>query len=162
MCDTPSFLPPLLNLDGEWADILDRLYRVFSRDFKETQTYHRGLKIFYDGKIKDDGQGKEEGFWHVVTKKDENTGERHPDYGRAKRLSWAKPLMESPEISEIKVWQCNTGMGRKRIRTYIWLEKYDYVIILQQNKQTFYWVTAYYVDSNGRRGYLRQKYRERI
>jgi len=97
MEDAPAFLPPMLALDGDWDNILARLYSAFEKDFKESRTYHRGIKVIYNGTINDDGLGKEEGFWHVVSKWEENRGERLIDYPRAKRLPWAKPLMESPK-----------------------------------------------------------------
>ncbi|MEW6409720.1 MAG: hypothetical protein AB1488_06365 [Nitrospirota bacterium] len=161
MSDVPSFLPPMLNLDGNWDTVLSRLYAVFIRDFKESQTYHRGIKVIYDGTVKADGLGKEEGFWHVVSQFDNNTGERIIDYPRAKRLPWAKPLMESSERAEIKVWQYREGTADKGLRTYIWLEGYNYAIILQRKKNVFYWVTAFYVELWKQRD-LRRKYENRI
>jgi len=161
MEDAPSFLPSLLDLDGEWNTILERLYSVFKRDFKESQAYHRGIKVIYNGTIRSDGLGKEEGFWHVVSRDDDKTGERLIDYPRAKRLPWAKPLMESPEIAEIKVWQYQEGTADRGLRTYIWLEEYNYVLILQRKKHVFYWVTAFYVDSWKKKENLRRKYENR-
>lgn len=162
MPDSPSFLPPMLNLDGEWATVLERLYAVFSRDFKETKAHHRGLRVIYNGAVLPDGLGKEEGFWHVMSRKDKTTGERLPDYPRAKRLPWAKPIVESPERSEIKVWQYREGSSDSGIRTYLWLEKYDYLLILQKKKNVYYWVTAFYVDFEGKRAELRRKYEQRV
>jgi hypothetical protein len=160
MNDSPDFLPPILDLDGDWDNILARLYNVFERDFKNSKTYHRGIRVIYDGKIKHDGQGKEEGFWHIVSKKDYNTGDRLIDYLRAKRLPWAKPLMESPVRSEVKVWQYKEGAD-KGIRTYIWLEDYSYVLILERKKHVFYWVTAFYVNDK-KRIELQNKYKKRL
>lgn len=159
--EKPSFLPPLLDLDGEWDNILSRLYGVFARDFKESQTYHRGVKVIYNGMIKADGLGKEEGFWHVVSRDYNITGERIIDYPRAKRLPWAKPLMESPERQEIKVWQYQEGTADKGLRIYIWLEKYNYALILQKKKKVFFWVTAFYVES-WKEKELRRKYENRV
>lgn len=161
MSEAPSFLPPLLNLDGEWNSILLRLYLVFEKDFKESQTYHRGIRILYNAAIKPDGLGKEEGFWHVVSRLDVNSGVRFIDYPRAKRLPWAKPLMESPDSPEIKVWRYREGTADKGLRTYIWLEKYKYAIVLQRGKDVFYWVTAFYVDM-WRQKDLKKKYEKRI
>lgn len=161
MSNTPSFMPPMLNLDGDWDTTLSRLYSVFVRDFKESQTYHHGIKVIYNGTIKADGLGKEEGFWHVVSKLDNNTGERLIDYPRAKRLPWAKPLMESPERPEIKVWQYREGTADRGMRTYIWLEDYNYALILQRKKNVFYWVTAFYVESWKQKD-LRRKYESRV
>lgn len=161
MSDTPSFLPPMLNLDGQWDTVLSRLYAIFVKDFKESQTCHRGIKVIYNSTIKADGLGKEEGFWHVVSKFDGNTGERLIDYPRAKRLPWAKPLMESPERLEIKVWQYKEGTADKGLRTYIWLEDYKYALILQRKRKVFYWVTAFYVESWKQKN-LRKKYERRV
>ncbi|MFA4910969.1 MAG: hypothetical protein WC649_08005 [Desulfobacteria bacterium] len=161
MSDTPSFLPPILNLDGDWDTILARLYSVFKIDFKESQTYHRGIKVIYNGTIKADGLGKEEGFWHVVSRLDDDTGERLIDYPRAKRLPWAKPLMESPERHEIKVWQYQEGTADKGLRTYVWVEEYNYALILHRKRKVFYWVTAFYVESRKQKD-LRRKYESRV
>jgi len=161
MNDTPSFLPPMLNLDGDWDNILMRLYDVFTRDFKKSQTYHRHIKVIYNNTVKDDGLGKEEGFWHVVSRFDEDTNERLIDYPRAKRLPWAKPLMESTERPEIKVWQYKEGTADKGLRTYIWLENHRYALILQRKKNVFYWVTTFYVESWKQKD-LKKKYENRL
>lgn len=161
MSDTPPFLPPMLNLDGEWDIVLSRLYAIFIKDFKESQTYHRGIKVIYNGTIKADGLDKEEGFWHVVSKFDDDSGERLIDYPRAKRLPWAKPLMESSERPEIKVFQYREGTTDKGLRTYIWLEDYEYALILQRKRKVFYWVTAFYVESWKQKD-LRRKYESRV
>jgi hypothetical protein len=159
--ETPSFLPPILDLDGEWGSILERLYSVFEKDFKKSQVYHRGLRVLYNDRIKADGLGKEEGFWHIISRVDNNSGERLVDYPRAKRLPWAKPLMESSERVEIKVWQYMEGTADKGLRTYIWLENYNYALILQRRKNVLYWITAFYVESYKERE-LRRKYENRV
>jgi len=161
MSDMPTFLPPLLDLDGEWDRILSLLYGIFERDFKRSQTYHRGIKVIYNGAIKADGIGKEEGFWHVVSRLDRVTGERLIDYPRAKRLPWAKPLMENHERTEIKVWQYREGTADKGLRTYIWLENYHYALILQRKKKVYYWITAFYVEP-WKEKELKRKYENRL
>jgi hypothetical protein len=161
MSEYPLFLPSVLDLDGEWSAILGTLYAVFERDFKKSQTRHQGLKVMYNGTIKADGMGKEEGFWHVVSRTDNNTGERIIDYPRAKRLPWAKPMMESSDRPEIKVWEYQEGTADKGLRTYIWLERYNYILILQRKKKAFYWITAFYVDP-WKRKELETKYKNRV
>lgn len=161
MLESPSFLPPLLNLDGDWDTILSRLYDVFEKDFKMSQVCHNGIKVLYNSTVKDGRSGKEEGFWHVVSRYDIRTGERLIDYPRAKRLPWAKPLIESRERSEIKVWQYQEGTADKGVRTYIWLENFNYALILQRKKKVFYWVTAFYVDTWKKKD-LQNKYESRV
>lgn len=157
MCDAPGFLPPALNLDGEYETVLSLLYSVFQRDFKESHTYHRGVRVLYNRNILD-GLNKEEGFWHVISRLDNRSGKRQIDYPRAKRLPWAKPLMESSKSAKIKVWQYQEGSKDKGIRTYIWLEDYDYALILHKKKLVFFWVTAFHIDSNWKRRDLQRKY----
>ena len=161
MNDTPSFLPRMLDLNGDWDTILTRLYSVFEQDFKKSQIYHRGIKVIYNSIIKADGLGKEEGFWHVVSRLDDNTGNRLIDYPRAKRLPWAKPLFESPERPEIKVWKYKEGNADNGMRTYVWLEEYNYALILQRKKDALYWITAFYVESWKQKD-LRRKYENRL
>jgi len=100
--NNPDFLPPILELSGSWEEILSLLYSVFNRDFKANQTRHQGIPVSYDSRILPEGNGKEEGFWHVVSRLDSATGDRLIDYPRAKRLPWARPLMESPQKPEVK------------------------------------------------------------
>ncbi len=145
MCEYPTFLPPILCVDGERDKVISMLYDVFKKDFKDADVYHKNIKVVYNNKIELDGEGKEEGFWHVITK-DDKTGDRLIDNRRAERLHWAKPLMETEESDEIKIWEYTEGTKDKGTRTYIWLENYRYVVILQNKKASYYWVTAFYVN----------------
>ncbi|MDO8804384.1 MAG: hypothetical protein Q7R35_08130 [Elusimicrobiota bacterium] len=142
----PTFLPPILALNGAWDEILTRLYDVFEKDFKKSQVYHQGIKVIFNNVIKPDGQGKEEGFWHVVTKEDKKTGDRLIDFDRARRLPWAEPMLRNYPVPEIKVWQYQEGPADKGMRTYVWLENFDYALILQRRKHVFLWITAFYVQ----------------
>jgi len=162
MAAPPDFLPPILDLQGTWEEILGRLYAVFSRDFKASKVKHRGMRIIYNGRVMPDGHGKEEGFWHVVSRQDRSSGERLIDYRRAERLPWARPLMESAERDEIKVFDYDHGVKDIGVRRYVWLADYDYVLILQKKKRALFWVTAYYVSSKRGRKDLSRRYGKRL
>jgi hypothetical protein len=152
--------PPLIiDVNGEWEDILRRLYEVFKRDFKTSKTYHREDIVVYDNRIMPDGHGMEEGFWHVITK---GPVGRTLDTRRAERLSWAKPLMENHLAKNVKYWNYDTGTKEKGIRTYIWLQDKDYLIILQKKRSYYFWVTAFYVDSQKYKDELLRKYYQRV
>jgi hypothetical protein len=157
----PDFLPPILGLGGSWEEILERLYSVFARDFKSGTVKHRDLEVLYDKRILTDSKGKEEGFWHVVSRFDPKTGDRLIDYRRAERLPWARPLIESIERPEIKVFDYIEGSKDKGVRRYIWLEKYDYILILQRKKKIFYWVTAFYLDTMWKKEDMRKRFEGR-
>ena len=70
----PSFLPSTLQLEGSWEQILNDLYSVFNTDFKKHTPNHDGLLVNYDRRILPDGDGKEEGFWHVTSYIDYKSG----------------------------------------------------------------------------------------
>jgi hypothetical protein len=161
MPDHPDFLPPKFDTDGNFQIVLDNLYILFTNDFKINITRHCSITVDYDRRILPDGDGKEEGFWHVISKTNHNTGEREPDYRRARRLPWARPLMECGKNSEIIVFDYDHGSKDKGIRRYIWLGKYRYAIVLREKKGTYYWVTAYYVNRKGE-GDLRRQYSNRV
>ncbi|MCX5867704.1 MAG: hypothetical protein NT009_09575 [Proteobacteria bacterium] len=161
MSESPGFLPPILELEGTWEEILDLLYCVFVKDFKVRRCFHKRMPVYYDGRVFPEGKGKEEGFWHVISRIDYSGGERLPDFRRAERLPWARPLMESPDRVEIKVFDHEEGPKDKGIRRYIWLENHDYVLIFQKKKVLF-WITAFYIDKNGQREDLRKRYEERV
>ena len=158
--ECPDFLPSILVLNGTWDKILNCLYTVFEKDFKLKQTKHEGRIVKYDNRVLPDGHGKEEGFWHVVSK-DSKTGNRLVDYRRAERLPWASPLMENQQRPEIMVFDYQEGPKDKGLRRYIWLEQYNYAVVLQHRKNTYFWITAFYIDSEWKREDLRKRYEQR-
>jgi hypothetical protein len=162
MTQLPDFLPSILDLRGTWEEILERLYTAFCQDFKKGAVHHCGMRVLHNNKILPDGHGKEEGFWHIVSRKDRESGERLIDYRRAERLPWARPVIEYPVRSEIKVFDYDHGTKDVGERRYIWLADYDYVLIFQKKKKTLFWVTAYYVDSDRGRRDLARRYEKRL
>lgn len=160
MYSLPLFLPPILNLDGSWEEVLDKLYSIFKKDFIESKVFYQNLKLIYD-KRKLVGN-KEEVFWHLITKENRKEG-RIPDYDRAKRLPWAKPTIENHNKPEVKVWDYLEGNGRVRI--YLWLENYNYAVILERNKgrrkHLSVLITAFYVEEWKKKDLMR-RYQKRI
>ena len=160
MPKTPQFLPPILSLNGTWGQALNVLYHIFESDFKRHASNHGGIQVTFDRRILPDGDGKEEGFWHVISKVDYQTGERLPDFARAKRLPWARPMMESPARTEIKVFDYDHGSTAKGIRRYIWLEDYDYVLVLIK-RISYFWLTAFFV-TKGKKRDLTKRFNNRV
>ncbi len=159
MAFLPNFLPPLLNLDGEWKEILNKLYRVFEKDFKKRKLFYQNLRVIYDNRK--NSNNIEEAFWHLVTKKNKKHG-RLIDYNRAKRLPWVRPIIENYNNPEINDFNYLEGFGG--IRKYLWLENYDFVVILEKkiNKEYIILVTDFYVDYNWKKKDLERKYQKRI
>ena len=160
MSKTPPFLPEKLEFKGNWDKYLKKLYGVFEHDFKRHTATHQGLPIDFTRKVLADGDGKEEGFWHVVSIFDESSGNRVIDFDRANRLPWARPTFESPTRTEIKVFDYDHGSKDIGIRRYVWLEDYDYALILKRRGNKYFWVTAFYVKKWKKKD-LYRRYRNR-
>lgn len=160
----PSWLPELLDTDGAWQDILDRLYAVFTSDFKIGRPTFRGLPIWWDRKCSE-GDSHEDGFWHLVTKDDPASGNRLLDTFRAKRLKWCRAIIDNHVDAAVLVWNYREGNGK--IRTYLWLENSDYLIVLEKTVRrgkdvAYFLVTAFHLDGESRRRATRRKYDNRI
>ena len=158
MSPMPQWLPSMVSVDGVWEVVLRNLYTIFEHDFKTTQPLLGGKRVFWDRRILEGN--KEEGFWHLITRTDKESGARLLDPRRAGRLPWCAPTINNSGDISVKLWNYREGNGR--LRTYVWLEDWDYIIILEKRPQklgdVFFLITAYHVDGENRKRQLRNKY----
>ena len=137
----PRWLPAAIPFAGDWNAFVTALYAVFTRDFKGTWPRFRACPVWHDRRVLPDGDGKEEGFWHLVTRdqwvfnlqsrRDEK--ERLPDLDRASRVPWARPIVEHEADGSVLVWEFDEVANRGPVvRTYVWLKDHDYVVILER------------------------------
>lgn len=133
-------LPAHVDVNGAWNDILARLYAHFDECFNcDPKPRVCGKPIVYDPRKIDDG--KEEGFWHVVTR---GKGEdRLFDTERARRICWIKPLLEN-QIQGVSRFAYTEGNGT--VKLYFWIEQEDYVLILAERPRVVSLVTAFFID----------------
>ena len=159
----PEWLPETIPVDGEWHGTLSHLYRIFECDFKETRRFFQALPVRWDTTILP-GECYEEGFWHLITGDNHQTGERLFEPRRAERLPWCGPTITNSQHEAVKVWDYQEG--KKRVRTYIWLESWDYVIILERRQTRkggiAFLLTAFHVDGPSRRRNLLRRYENRL
>lgn len=158
----PTWLPEMLDVNGDWDAVLARLYAVFDRDFRKTSCLFETRQVFWDKHVV---EGKyEEGFWHLITKTDQASGDRLLEPRRAERLPWCKPTLANCRDVAVKMWDYKEGKGRPR--TYVWLERCDYVIVLEKRShksgEIAFLVTAYFVEGENTRKRLHAKYAARI
>lgn len=162
MTRKPDWLPEMVSVGGDWDNTLIHLYKIFEEDFKLARRTFKGMMLWWDQRILEGAQ-YEEGFWHLITK-GERSGDRVFDPRRGERLPWCGPtISHSDDDSTVKVWDFREGNGR--IRTYVWLEDWDYVIILQKKERRrgtiVFLVTAFHVDGDSTRRSLRVKFGKR-
>ena len=169
MSDTIPWLPEIVCVDGEWEEILGRLYEVFTSDFKRRKLILDSKEVWHDRRKLDGAY--EEGFWHLISRKDRYTGDRLLDNRRAERLPWCAPSIQNYSDANIKFWRYREGNGT--INMYVWLFELDYVVILKERRlqqidenkparTVAFLLTAYHLDGPGRRAGFERKYNERI
>ncbi len=158
----PSWLPPLTLVNGPREDAITHLYRIFSEDFKRTGCELLGVPVQCDLRVLP-GELYEEGFWHLVSREDRRTGRRNFDSCRAQRLSWCKSLIAHANDSSVRNWDDRVN---RRVRTYLWLEEHDYVVVLERGTrrrgEIAVLITAYCVEGEDTRRKLRKSFNRRI
>jgi hypothetical protein len=164
MSNPPAWLPPILNLPTVWGELYPLLYGIFERDIKSGATTFQGLPLWWNHKVLP-GNTYEEGFYHLISIDSNDVGDRVPDFRRAERLPWCSPSIINCSNIEIKLFDYTEGSDA--IRTYIWLENFDYCVVLEKIKRkeqlkAALLVTAFYVDGDSRRKNLRRKFEQRV
>lgn len=162
----PSWLPGLLQTNGDPLIVRPALYAVFQREIQQGQLVFQGLPIVWNTGIKNDGYGYgyPEGFWHLIERKNQQTGEREWDPRRAERLSWFAAVLNNASAPEVTWFKYQEGDGK--INTYLWLQEEDYVIVLLEQKRSWGQVmmikSAYHIDGQSSRRNISGKYHRRI
>lgn len=162
MNSQPKWLPAIIPISGDWNKVLKQLYQIFDRDFRQTVCCFEGRDVFWDRRKIDSPY--EEGFWHLITKFDYHQNGRLVDPRRAERLPWCRATIVNSAEPEVKVWRYKEGSNRTR--AYLWIEDWDYVIVLEERKHgakaIAFLVTAFHVDGNSTRKNLQKKYAKRV
>lgn len=154
----PKWLPPLLSVNPWSAGTFEKLYAVFTHDFKESQPVYDGHAVWFFSDVED---GKEAIFWHLTHRDDKTAGERMPDFRRCERLPWARPMLDNQGQPEVMAWDYREGDGT--IKTYVWLKDYDYLVLMKKYPDGGRrLITAHYVDYSNKRRKLEKKYEKRI
>jgi len=152
----PVWLPEEFQYDGNWEEFIECVYQVFKQDFMQTQPSYQGRIVTCDTKIID---GKEAGFWHIVQRHDSQLNERLPDLRRCSRIPWPKPIIENNSSPILSVWRVDrkkAGKPRQK-RILIWLEEFDYLVVLAERKRVVVLVTAYCTDIESHKNKLRKE-----
>lgn len=143
----PAWLKPiscLEDFDGEVDTYLEHIFSLFKRDFIDSPILFKGKRVFYD---KSDDNGRPAAFVHITTEENKKTMEREICLRRCERISWVKAIIENYEEPQVLVWEKEQATSKRRaIRTYLFLEQENFLVILQELKHGHYMVTAIYVD----------------
>lgn len=158
----PLWLPDTVEVGGNFSEVLDRLYDIFTRDFKISKLTYNGIPVNWNHRKAN--QGFEEAFWHLITKIDNRTQYRLFDPKRAERLPWCAPVIQNASDHVVKSWRYREGTGK--IRNYLWLNSFDYVVILEEKRTPncfrYFLVTAFCVDRQAKKKDLESRYNKRL
>lgn len=133
---------------------IDYLYGIFEIDFIKNSVFLNGT-VYIDPKTHDKQDGKENVFWHIITRKER--GQREFDFLRACRIKWIKPMIVNCSDAKIKTFYYYED--NKKIRFYLWAYEYDFVVILQKLGNTSsYLVTSFYIDNQRKRDIFQKKF----
>lgn len=153
------WVPELLCVDPWCEDVIEELYAVFDRDFRQSRPSYDGHEIFYFPGVRDDG--KEVIFWHLITHEDATRSSRIPEVNRAARLAWVRCLIDNCEQTEVMHWDHLEHDGS--VKTYIWYVDGDFLVLLKRLKDgTRRLLTSFYIEHEGYREKLQKKYNKRI
>lgn len=162
-------------LDIAWMSIPQRktsLMGVFKKDIADNEGFR------FNGKqirpIKKDGiPGMETLFDHLTTREDKDEkgkklGTRSFEMARSERLHWVRYHVELAQKGNggIDVFSYEDRIkGRGDvIRTYIYNETQEYVVILEPQKSglDYYLITAYHLNEPGSRKQVKSKQKKRL
>lgn len=159
----PVWLPAMFNTNGEWNAVLAGLYAIFVRDIKQGKLELERRPVWWDKRVLP-GELYEEGFWHLISRGAASGDDRLFDPRRAERLPWCGPTVRNARDAEVRVWDYEEGTGN--IRTYVWLHRFDYLLVFQKKDlkkwQIAFLITAYHLDGPKSRDSVERKYRQRI
>jgi hypothetical protein len=139
-------------------DQIEFLYQIFKCDFIDNRCYI-AQKIYINPQSNKKKDGKEEIFWHIVTRK--NRRKRELDPPRATRIKWVKNIILCHNHKEIKMFYYLEDNGK--IRLYLWAYNYDFVVILQKlGNRSSYLVTSFYIDNQKKKNKFQKKFEDYI
>lgn len=139
-----DILPKILEMKdfNGWNDFLENVYLIFEQDFVTTKPFFKGMKIGF--KRYPEYDNKSATFWHIISEgKDE--AERTPCIKRCERITWARPIIENNEHSDILIWVENQK-GEDRV--HIFFEEGKYIVVLNKRKEAWLFWTAFYIERN--------------
>jgi hypothetical protein len=156
--NAPIWLPQMMDLSSWTNECFDVLYDVFERDFVNSPASYRGNKVWF---FPETEAGKPSIFWHLTSREDKATGERLPDFRRAERLPWSRPMLDNAEDPAILAWDYQEDDGA--IKTYVWLRDHDFVVIMKKMAdKSRRLITSFWLEYGNTKRKMMKKYENRI
>ena len=147
-----DWLPETFPFTGDWAAYVEVIYRCYLDHFVRNTTYWRGKRVGV--RYEPTTSGKAFTFWHLTCGLDATGDVNPPDMDRCARIGWVKALIEA-DAAKILTWEQKRGRDRN---VAIALRDFSFVVFLAERRDHMYLLTAYFVQSQGRRDKYRREY----
>lgn len=137
-------------------EVEEELYKIFLVELYNCDWYYRNKKVIMREQPK--CRGKEESFFHIISGKDNPMlSECQTNIDRIARMRWGKeiiinePCMKSCDCCKgILVWENNRSKS-KHIRTKLFHTKFNYLVIIEERKDYWLYITSYRVGNTHKR-----------
>lgn len=163
----PEWLDPPLDVNGlNINQTYNYLYSVYNQTLSDIDNIVvDGKHVSIDRSKSEEDPEYERAFIHFITRKrgEGRKAIRSYDEERARKIHWIKPLLLHYRDEAVKSFWAK---GPKENSLYIWLEEFDYLLVLKDVKSARYngfrmVITAYSVDPETKQS-LYKKYRNAI
>lgn len=139
-----SWLPPTIQLSdcsGDMIHYTEKLYLSFTNDLVNNPNlflFKKPVKV----SSKLDKDNRHERFWHTITDP-HNPSMSDIKHNRAERIPWIKEIINNVSKDGILTYQRKKN-GEERL--HLFAPEINYIIILSEKKNAYYFITAYYID----------------
>lgn len=160
----PEWLPSKIALNGSVQEAYEILHDVYLNEIVCEQIEVEGVPVSHNNQLDPTNPPYTYGFTHLITRDASSRYGKFRAYDpeRAEKLSWVMPLLKNYKDPCVSCFWFETPQGATLGESLaIWLEEWDYILILRwvsitQAEKIV--VTAHHVD-RGNRGYWQGKRR---
>jgi len=154
-CNPQPLLTQVSMSIPDFTDYQNKLYTLFEDNYINNNIYFNGIKIIF--KSHPQVNSKSETFWHITSTKD-SSGNRLPDFARYHTIMWIKYITDicvtNASICS-KIWMKKQN-GRNRV--LIMCDSINYLVVLEDRKSYYLFVTAYPVNRSHTKNKLLNEY----
>lgn len=154
--DSLEMLFDHLDIDEPTPYQLDELYRIYLKDVCNITFRNEKIKVNTNKSRHPICRGKHKTFEHLITRKSKYSGKRNFDRDRTNRIHWIKPIIENYKDVRIKYFaELNHN---NQLQHFFFYEEKDFITIIRELSNGLIIVTAYFVDTMRKRGFMKKYY----
>lgn len=139
-------------------DLIEAAYNIFLDELFNMKVLYNSKPIFFF--VHPINDGYKQGFYHCTTTKSNSNSRRIHDIYRLERVNWIKPIIENVDCREPRCSGVYNWCERTTGRHYLYMADFRYVIILEEKKNVFNFITSFYVNNESQHRKLISKFHQ--